>query len=93
MTGAHPNHVPRRMIPLGRDEALALLGAVCLGRIVFTRHALPAVRPVSHLLDNGTIVLRTHPDAALAALARRLPMHEVVVAYEADAIDTTAHLG
>ncbi|MGW5333945.1 pyridoxamine 5'-phosphate oxidase family protein [Streptomyces bauhiniae] len=75
---------------LGRDEALCLLGGVRLGRIVFTRHALPTVRPVHHVLDGGDIVIRVHEDAVLASAARQ---DELVVAYEADAIDSDTHLG
>ncbi|MFD8671855.1 pyridoxamine 5'-phosphate oxidase family protein [Streptomyces seoulensis] len=75
---------------LGRDEALCLLGGVRLGRIVFTRHALPAVRPVHHVLDGGDIVIRVHEGAALVSAARQ---DELVVAYEADVIDPDTHLG
>ena len=39
-------------------EALRLLGSVSLGRIVFTRHALPTVRPVNHVLVDGDVVIR-----------------------------------
>ncbi|MGW1806049.1 pyridoxamine 5'-phosphate oxidase family protein [Streptomyces sp. NPDC002078] len=80
---------PRRSIELDSDEALRLLGSVSFGRIVFTRHALPTVRPVNHVLDNGDIVIRTHEGAALTARAGQ----GVVVAYEADAIDPDTHLG
>jgi hypothetical protein len=38
------------MTPPGRAEALALPGFVGFGRIVFTRNALPAIRPVNHAL-------------------------------------------
>lgn len=48
----------RRTEEIGTGEALRLLGTVGLGRIVFTRHALPAVRPVNHLLDDGDIIVR-----------------------------------
>ncbi|WP_151772253.1 pyridoxamine 5'-phosphate oxidase family protein [Streptomyces abyssomicinicus] len=83
----------RRSIALDASEALRLMSTVSLGRLVFTRRALPTVRPVSHLLDDGHIVIRT-PDAA-ALLTRGLPDggHGVVVAYEAGAIDPGTHLG
>ncbi|WP_042380779.1 pyridoxamine 5'-phosphate oxidase family protein [Streptacidiphilus melanogenes] len=74
-------------------EALDLLGSVRFGRIVFTQHALPAVRVVNHTVVDGEIVIRTH---AGAALARSLPGGDtpgVVVAYEADEIDAETHTG
>ncbi|QKV97104.1 pyridoxamine 5'-phosphate oxidase family protein [Streptomyces sp. NA02950] len=91
---AHPLPAgPRRSIELDRDGALRLLGSVSFGRIVFTRHALPTVRPVNHVLDDGDIVIRTHEGAALTAHAGQADGQGVVVAYEADAIDPGTHLG
>ncbi|MFE7975519.1 pyridoxamine 5'-phosphate oxidase family protein [Streptomyces shenzhenensis] len=84
---------PRRSVDLDRAEALRLLGSVSLGRIVFTRHALPTVRPVNHVLDGGDIVIRTHEGAELTSHARWADGAGVVVAYEADAIDPDTHLG
>ncbi|WP_225102479.1 pyridoxamine 5'-phosphate oxidase family protein [Streptomyces sp. CoH27] len=84
---------PRRSIELDRDEAVRLLGSVSFGRIVFTRHALPTVRPVNHVLDNGEIVIRTHEGAALTARAGQAHGQGVVVAYEADSIEPDTHLG
>lgn len=83
----------RRSIELDGDEALSLLGTVSFGRIVFTRHALPTVRPVNHVLDDGDVVIRTHEGAALTSHARNAAGSGVVVAYEADAIDPDTHLG
>ncbi|MFG2881258.1 pyridoxamine 5'-phosphate oxidase family protein [Streptomyces sp. NPDC048297] len=60
-----------RRIDLDRAEALRLLGSVSLGRIVFTRQALPAVRPVRHVLDGGDIVFRVPEDTALTVPDRR----------------------
>ncbi|AZQ37966.1 pyridoxamine 5'-phosphate oxidase family protein [Streptomyces cyaneochromogenes] len=84
---------PRRRVELDGAEALRLLGSVSLGRIVFTRHALPTVRPVNHALDEGDIVIRTHEDAALVSRTQAAGGPGVVVAYEADAIDPRTHLG
>ncbi|MBU6533115.1 pyridoxamine 5'-phosphate oxidase family protein [Streptomyces sp. NPDC057245] len=84
---------PRRSTELGGDEALALLGSVSLGRVVFTRHALPTIRPVNHVMDRGHIVIRTHEGAALTSRTQRAGDPGVVVAYEADAIDPDTHLG
>ncbi|GLX16643.1 pyridoxamine 5'-phosphate oxidase family protein [Streptomyces lavendulae] len=83
----------RQMEELGADEALQLLGTVELGRIVFTRHALPAVRPVNHVLDAGDIIVRVQDDSTLASLLAAQDGTGVVVAYEADAIDQGEHLG
>ena len=88
-----PPSGPRKSVELDRDEALRLLGSVSFGRIVFTRHALPTVRPVNHLLNDGDIVIRTHEGAALTSRAQEADGSGVVVAYEADAIDPYTHLG
>lgn len=87
--GASPR-AGKALVELTREQALALLGSVSLGRIVFTRDALPAIRPVNHALIDGKLVIRTHEGAALTAAAGK---HGVVVAYEADAIDPDTHLG
>ncbi|MGW2997292.1 pyridoxamine 5'-phosphate oxidase family protein [Streptomyces sp. NPDC001193] len=81
------------MEELSADEALQLLGTAELGRIVYTRHALPAVRPVNHLLDAGDIIVRVQDGSTLAALLATQQGAGVVVAYEADAIDPGARLG
>jgi hypothetical protein len=77
----------RRLVELSREESLSRLSGVSFGRIVFTRHALPAIRPVNHLVDNGTVVIRTHLGAAI------LTSIGTVVAYEADEIDPVEHTG
>ncbi|GHF54878.1 pyridoxamine 5'-phosphate oxidase family protein [Streptomyces griseosporeus] len=84
---------PRRTVALGSAEALRLLGSVSFGRLVFTRQALPTIRPVNHVLDGGDIVIRTHDGGALTTRARQAGAQGVVVAYEADAIDPDTHLG
>ncbi|MGC0336729.1 pyridoxamine 5'-phosphate oxidase family protein [Streptomyces sp. SLBN-8D4] len=48
------------MVALIREEALGLLGTVQLGRVAFTDQALPAIRPVNHLVAEGDIIVRTH---------------------------------
>ncbi|WP_236244659.1 pyridoxamine 5'-phosphate oxidase family protein [Streptomyces sp. CC210A] len=84
---------PRRMRQLSRDEALRLLGSVSLGRIVFTQQALPAIRPVNHLVDGEDVVVRFHDGATLASIAAPAGSPGIVVAYEADVIDPDTHLG
>jgi hypothetical protein len=68
---------------------LELLGSVSLGRVVFTDRALPAIRPVNHLVDDDRVIVRSHAGAAFLSAVER----GVVVAYEADAIDPEKHLG
>jgi hypothetical protein len=70
---------------------MRLLGSVSLGRVVFTARALPAIRPVTHLVDGDYVIIRTDRTAAITS---ELRAHVgTVVAYEADAIDMTEHLG
>ncbi|MEU6772302.1 pyridoxamine 5'-phosphate oxidase family protein [Streptomyces sp. NPDC046759] len=88
----HEHDSMHRRIDLDRAEALRLLGSVSLGRLVFTRQALPTVRPVHHILVDGDIVIRTHEGAALTSQTEA-DGTGVVVAYEADAIDPVTHLG
>ncbi|MFJ1566454.1 pyridoxamine 5'-phosphate oxidase family protein [Streptomyces erythrochromogenes] len=83
----------RRMRELDRAEALRLVATVSLGRLVFTQHALPAVRPVNHLVEDGDIIIRIHDDGVLASLVVPVDVPGVVVAYEADVIDPDTHLG
>jgi nitroimidazol reductase NimA-like FMN-containing flavoprotein (pyridoxamine 5'-phosphate oxidase superfamily) len=73
---------------LSRDECLQLVGHVPLGRIVYTRQALPAVELVNFALDDGDIVIGTDSGGKLAAANRG-----AVVAFEADGVDVAAHAG
>ena len=73
------------------QESMHLLGSVSLGRVVFTARALPAIRPVSHLVDGDYVIIRTDHDAAITSELRAEA--GTIVAYEADAIDETEHLG
>ncbi|WP_405952527.1 pyridoxamine 5'-phosphate oxidase family protein [Streptomyces prunicolor] len=84
---------PRRTVEIDDAEALRLLGSVPMGRIAFTRRALPTIRPVNHIVDDGNIVIRTHEGAALTSRTLQADGPGVVVAYEADAIDPATHLG
>lgn len=75
---------PLRLAELTRPESLRLLDQVPIGRIVYTVRALPAIVPVSHLVDNGMVVVRSHVGGECAGS---------VVAYQADEIDVAARLG
>jgi nitroimidazol reductase NimA-like FMN-containing flavoprotein (pyridoxamine 5'-phosphate oxidase superfamily) len=81
----------RQLTELDRGQALRLLSSVALGRIVFTWHAMPAIRPVNHVLDAGDIIIRSHSGAGVVSNADT--DRGVVVAYEADDIDPLTHLG
>ncbi len=82
----------RRVIALERGEAIRLLAGVAYGRVVFSRDALPAIRPVNHLVEqDGRIVIRMQPANRPTALIR--PLQQIVVAYEADDIDSVLHIG
>lgn len=74
------------------DEALRLLASVSYGRVVFTDNALPAIRPVNHLVDDGRVIIRTRLVTALSA-AVRAGNAATVVAYEADDLDPLRRAG
>ena len=82
---------PRRLDPIPEPEALALLGSVDFGRLVFTEHALPAVRPLNHILEGGDVIIRTRLGSAVASTAS--PPVVDVVTYEADLIDPADRTG
>jgi nitroimidazol reductase NimA-like FMN-containing flavoprotein (pyridoxamine 5'-phosphate oxidase superfamily) len=81
---------PRETIQLTGAESWQLLGSVSLGRIVFTQHAMPAIRPVNHLVDDETIIIRSHLGSAITGHAAG---DGAVVCYEADEIDPVRHTG
>lgn len=81
---------PRHSLELTEAECWQLLGSVSLGRVVFTQHALPAIRPVNHLTEDGRIIIRSHLGAAITAYAAG---DGAIVCYEADQIDPARHTG
>lgn len=81
----------RVMEELGAEECLRLLASVSLGRVVYTEKALPAIRPVNHIVDAGAVVIRSHLSGGLAKAVSSA--RGVVVAYEADSIDLDRRLG
>jgi hypothetical protein len=72
---------------LSRDECLKLMASVPVGRVIYTRRALPAVDLVNFALDQGDIVIRTDRGGQLAAA------RGAVVAFEADCLDPAHHIG
>jgi nitroimidazol reductase NimA-like FMN-containing flavoprotein (pyridoxamine 5'-phosphate oxidase superfamily) len=74
---------------LDRQECLRLLTKVPIGRVVYTRQALPAVLPINFSLDtDASVLLRTSPDSDLVRA-----IDGVVVAFEADEFDATTRSG
>jgi uncharacterized protein len=73
---------------LSRAECLRLLASVPIGRISYTRQALPAVEPVNFALHDGAIVIKTDAGGKLAAATRR-----AVVAFQADDLDLVRRSG
>ncbi|TVZ06136.1 pyridoxamine 5'-phosphate oxidase family protein [Trebonia kvetii] len=101
-----PNATPRPAIELTAGECWQLLASVPIGRVVFTHRAMPAIRPVNHLVEGRTIIIRTHLGAAIASRATagtagaavgpegsRAEDPGSVVCYEADQIDPARHTG
>lgn len=79
----------RRTVRLGPEESFRLLASVPVGRVVFSYEALPAIRPVNHIVDDGKVLIRTHDGAAIIPTALR----QAVVAYEADELDPVRRTG
>jgi hypothetical protein len=73
---------------LSTDVCLQLMASVSVGRIIYTRRALPAVELVNFALDHGDIVIRTDSGGKLAAATQHS-----VVAFEVDCLDTAQHAG
>jgi nitroimidazol reductase NimA-like FMN-containing flavoprotein (pyridoxamine 5'-phosphate oxidase superfamily) len=100
-----PSASRRPAIELTTGECWQLLASVPIGRVVFTHRAMPAIRPVNHLVEGRTIIIRTHLSAAIASRAAapagtgagseggRAEEPGSVVCYEADQIDPARHTG
>ena len=73
---------------LSRDECLLLMASVSVGRIVYTRRALPAVELVNFAFDHGDIIIRTDSGGKLAAATQHS-----VVAFEVDLLDADEQAG
>ncbi|GLV78417.1 pyridoxamine 5'-phosphate oxidase family protein [Streptomyces hygroscopicus] len=74
---------------LDRQECLRRLTKVPVGRVVYTRQALPAVLPVNFSLDaDSSVLLRTSAGSGLVHA-----IDGVVVAFEADDFDAAARSG
>jgi nitroimidazol reductase NimA-like FMN-containing flavoprotein (pyridoxamine 5'-phosphate oxidase superfamily) len=69
-------------------EALALLAAEEVGRLVYTRRALPVVTPVNYALRDGALWIWTASASSMARAVRG-----AVVAFEADSLDRASRTG
>jgi len=85
-TGATQAAMP--LAALSEAEALRLLGTEQVGRLVYTRRALPAVTPVNFVLHEGAIWIWTASTASMAQAVRG-----AVVAFEVDRIDEATRTG
>ena len=88
MTAAADRTAIAGLVELDEAECLRLLAGHEIGRVVFTDAALPAVQPVTYLLDEEEIVFRTGGGGKLAAATRN-----AVVAFQVDRIDTRTRTG
>jgi pyridoxamine 5'-phosphate oxidase-like protein len=87
-------------VDLTGPECWKLLSSVPLGRVVFSQDAMPAIRVVSHLVEDGAIIIRSPQGAVIAGQTRLAGsaaagrgVAGTVVCYEADAMDTVRRTG
>src|SRR5215469_6568538 len=73
---------------LSREQCLRLMNTAPVGRIIYTRRAMPAVELVNFTVDAGDIVIRTAASGKLTAAIRG-----AVVAFEADDYDAATRSG
>lgn len=73
---------------LSRGEAVALLGTREVGRLVYTRRALPAVTPVNYAVRDGAIWIWTGSAPSLARALRG-----AVVAFQVDDLEQSTRTG
>ena len=73
---------------LGRDEALELAATATVGRVVYSRYAMPAVHLVNFKLDGEDVVFKTRKGAKFGAAVA-----DTVVAFEVDQVDDATHSG
>jgi uncharacterized protein len=73
---------------LTEGEALRLAATVPVGRVVYSRYAMPAVHLVNFRLDGRDVVFKTRKGAKFAAAVA-----DTVVAFEVDRIDEAGRSG
>ncbi|MFF4407542.1 pyridoxamine 5'-phosphate oxidase family protein [Streptomyces sp. NPDC001262] len=82
----HPSPSPRRMLDVSGEEAWYLLGGASQGRMLYEQRDTIAVRPASHVLEYGRLIVRT--PAAHTALTNR-----VSVTYHCDCLHPNTGTG
>jgi hypothetical protein len=65
--------------PLGRRQCLALMTTESIGRIVYTDRALPAITPVTFVLDGDDVAFRVEARSRLAEA-----VEDTVVTFQVD---------
>ena len=80
MTSDHAE--PTATAHLPAHECWRLLRDSAVGRLAVVVDVQPEIFPVNHVVDRGTVVLRTGPGTKLAALG-----HGTAVAFEVDGYD------
>jgi nitroimidazol reductase NimA-like FMN-containing flavoprotein (pyridoxamine 5'-phosphate oxidase superfamily) len=76
------------LVTLTRPECLELLGSQVVGRLAFSRQALPDVVPVTFTFDGSHVLLRLDPVSAVCRAVRG-----AVVAFEVDDVDPDTRSG
>jgi hypothetical protein len=76
------------LVALSREQCLRLIATVPVGRVIYTRRAMPAVELVNFTVDARDIIIRTAPSGKLTAAIRG-----AVVAFEADDFDPLTRSG
>jgi uncharacterized protein len=71
-----------------REQCLALVASVPIGRVVYTDQALPAVLPMNFALERDEVVIHTGSGSTLAAAIRN-----AVVAFQVDDFDPDTMTG
>ncbi|HEU5332552.1 MAG TPA: pyridoxamine 5'-phosphate oxidase family protein [Actinocrinis sp.] len=88
-TGADVNSVDANGVEvMSRAEAIGLLEAQEVGRLVYTRRVLPAVIPVNFVVRGGAVLIRTGSKSSLAQAVRG-----AVVAFQVDEVDRVGRSG
>jgi nitroimidazol reductase NimA-like FMN-containing flavoprotein (pyridoxamine 5'-phosphate oxidase superfamily) len=79
---------PSSMEHISREECLALISALSVGRLaVALPHRAPLVVPVNYVVYDGAVLFRTDPGSKLEAL------HDHPVSFQVDQIDQLRHTG
>ena len=73
---------------LGPPECLRLLATAAIGRLAFTRAALPAIQPVSFSLRGEDLLIPAPPTSPLVDA-----VHGSIVAFETDDYDRETRTG